>query len=833
VCVSVTPVSHYPSKTNDEKDILFISVRNGVALWYRQGNFKIAHLAAGTYEVDLHMIGYAPVKQQVTVNGDATLSFTLAVAAQTLTDVVITSLGYTTSLRRAPVPVTVISHEALTQQASTNVIDALASQPGITQVTTGPGVSKPEINGLGYNRVLTLVDGERQEDFQWGDEHGILIDPYMIYSAEIIRGPASLQYGANAVAGVIGFKTEPLPEVKGAVQGSFQSEFQTNTGLIGNSLDMAGNTGGMKWDARGSMEYSHCYWDPKDGYVWGTAWQQENARIALELDKGWGYSKLTASHLHRQIEIPDGNRDSATGRFEFDVPRGAEFDQYGNYISGTGKIFPTLSNFLSYKPNISGYQILYHDEVWWQNSINVGGKGKIGADLGYTQSIRHEIDTGTVGGENMIVHDIPYNLRYQMEDVRTGIKLTTGLNGLYEFENNYPEPPSPYIGDFEIPNYHIFDIGGYGILEKSFQRLTLSGGLRYDLRSIKGDAMYLANYDETNQTIVPAGTAGAYEQFPAFNNTYRGFSGSVGASYELPKNFYIKLNFARSFRAPAINELTSNELDPSNMFKQGDPNLKPETGYEVDLAFGKYGKDVDFEIDPFYNYINNFIFTTHLASVFGGDSIDLGAPVYKYTSATAYLTGVSLYLKIHPASAKWFEWDNGFSYIYSFLPGQTDSTRHVPFTPAPKLTSEFTFRVPETSGSIFHSSYVRFGLAYYWAQKNIYSALYDELPSLAYGLFDASIGTNFVNPRTRRIICSFMISGTNLMNIAYIDHLSRPQYFWAYNGYQDPTNFGAAASVVTNRNQGIYNMGRNVGFKVIFPFGGHKISDKEMNGMGY
>ena len=88
-------------------------------------------------------------------------------------------------------------------------------QPGIDQVTTGPGVSKPEINGLGYNRVLVLFDGERQEDFQWGDEHGILIDPYAVYSAEVIRGPASLQYGANAVAGVVSFKSEPLPETPG------------------------------------------------------------------------------------------------------------------------------------------------------------------------------------------------------------------------------------------------------------------------------------------------------------------------------------------------------------------------------------------------------------------------------------------------------------------------------------------------------------------------------------------------------------------------------------------------------------------------------------------
>ena len=133
--------------------------------------------------------------------------------------------------------------------------------------------------------------------------------------------------------------------------------------------------------------------------------------------------------------------------------------------------------------------------------LNSGGKtvlmsavGTIGADIGYTESLRHEIDTGTVGEENMAVHDIPYNIRYQVEKFNTGLKLTTGFNGMYEFEANYPEPPAPYIGDYEIPNYNLFDIGGYAILEKDFKNLTLSGGLRYDLRTINGQQMWLSNY---------------------------------------------------------------------------------------------------------------------------------------------------------------------------------------------------------------------------------------------------------------------------------------------------------------------------------------------------
>ena len=362
------------------------------------GAFAIPRIPNGSYEVDLQMIGYSTITQRVTVNGITHMDFTIAVSPITLNEVVVTSLGNRMILQRAPQPVNVITHEMFLQQSSTNVIDALAKQPGLDQVTTGPGVSKPEINGLGYNRVLTLFDGERQEDFQWGDEHGILIDPYAVYSAEVIRGPASLQYGANAEAGVVSFKSQPLSAVK-TFQGSVQSEFQTNTGLTGNSLDFNGNTGhGLRWDVRGSFEQAHSYWDPHDGYVWGTAYRQDNERAAVQLDRNWGYSKFSISRLYRQIEIPDGNRDSATGAFEFDVPLGAQYTSGGAYVPGTGKVFPTLSNFLSYNPDISGYQVLDHIEAWWQNMIYVG-EGKILADLGYTESIRHEIDTGVVGGK--------------------------------------------------------------------------------------------------------------------------------------------------------------------------------------------------------------------------------------------------------------------------------------------------------------------------------------------------------------------------------------------------------------------------------------------------
>jgi len=335
---------------------------------------------------------------------------------------------------------------------------------------------------------------------------------------------------------------------------------------------------------------------------------------------------------------------------------------------------------------------------------------------------------------------------------------------------------------------------------------------------MKGQPMYLSNYNLPNQTQVPERTPGAWVQFLPFYRKFNGFSGSIGTTYQFSENYYVKLNLAKSFRAPAINELTSNEVNPGgNLYELGDRNLKPEEGYQVDLTFGNNGKDFNFEVDGFCNYIENFIFSNRLTNSHGGDTTALGKSIFKYKANTAIIAGVAASLNIHPALLKWLELNNGFTFIYNFLPGQTDSTCHIPWTAAPRLTSELKLKLMGMSKGPISSTYVKFGLAKYWAQKNIYSAYYTELPSYPYTLFNAGIGTNFINRKTSRVICTCIINVTNLLNIVYVDHTSRTQYFWAYNDVNDPVNNGRRPSIVTNQSEGIYNMGRNIGLKIIFP----------------
>ncbi|MEP6712317.1 MAG: Plug domain-containing protein [Ferruginibacter sp.] len=119
--------------------------------------------------------------------------------------------------------IALVSKKDIDINVNNNIIDALMKTvPCLIEVTTGSNVSKPFIRGLGYNRVLTLYDAMRQEVQQWGDEHGIEIDQYGIERAEIIKGPASLTYSSDALAGVINL----IPAFQKEMTGKFMARLR-------------------------------------------------------------------------------------------------------------------------------------------------------------------------------------------------------------------------------------------------------------------------------------------------------------------------------------------------------------------------------------------------------------------------------------------------------------------------------------------------------------------------------------------------------------------------------------------------------------------------------
>jgi iron complex outermembrane receptor protein len=279
------------------------------------GKFNLTGLPRGIYLLQVSYLGYATFNQRVDLSKTTVLDVQLKSSSIETGEVVITGVSKATEIKRDPVPMVAVSKSFIDQRSGAgNVIDEIANLPGVSAVTTGPNVSKPFIHGLGYNRVVTLEDGIRQEGQQWGDEHGVEVDQNSIDRIEVIKGPASLSYGSDAIGGVVNLLTPP-PIAEGKILGSVQGIYGTNEGLMNGSFRLYGNQNGFVWGTILSAKQAKDYQNQHDGRVYATNFKEKDARVMIGLNKTWGTSYLNASLYDDQQAIPDGSRDSVTRQF--------------------------------------------------------------------------------------------------------------------------------------------------------------------------------------------------------------------------------------------------------------------------------------------------------------------------------------------------------------------------------------------------------------------------------------------------------------------------------------------------------------------------------------
>jgi len=222
------------------------------------GVFFFANVPKGHHLVEVSYVGYGAHSEYVDIRSDTKKDFILAVELIEHNEVVVTGVSKATQIKKMPTPITVVRRADIVQNVSANLIDAITRKPGISQLSTGQAISKPVIRGLGYNRVVVVNDGVRQEGQQWGDEHGIEVDEYSVNKIEILKGPGSIIYGSDAMAGVVNIITNvPVPE--GTVKGNAIANYQTNNRLRGFGANIAGNEKGFNWNAYGSYKAAADY----------------------------------------------------------------------------------------------------------------------------------------------------------------------------------------------------------------------------------------------------------------------------------------------------------------------------------------------------------------------------------------------------------------------------------------------------------------------------------------------------------------------------------------------------------------------------------------------
>jgi iron complex outermembrane recepter protein len=732
-----------------------------------KGNFSFKNLPEGRHLIEISHVGFTSVIESIDIIGETKKDYLLTEAIVENNSVIVTGVGTSTQSKKAPFQVSVLHKEELAQSSATNIIEALAKKPGVATLSTGPSISKPVIRGLGYNRVLTINDGVRQEGQQWGDEHGIEIDEASVSRVEILRGPASLIYGSDATAGVINIITN-VPVENNTIKANLFTNYQTNNKAGTLNGNIAGNIKGINWNLYGSAVAAADYQNKYDDRVFNSKFNEKNFGGYAGYNGGWGYSHILFSNFNLKAGLTEGERD--------------EQGFFVKPIAGGATVRATEADFNSTTPQIP-YQHIRHFKIASDNNFKMG-VNHLSVNIGFQHNRREEFGNPDDLNERALFFDlktITYTARLNLAE-RNNWKTSIGVNGMRQQNANKGVEQL-------IPDYNLFDIGGYVYTQKTIKKVTLSGGVRYDTRNLN-----------VKQLMDGTDVKGA-----GFKKSFANFSGSIGSAIQLTEHLNLKLNAARGFRAPSIPELASNGSHEGTIrYEYGDVNLKSEISTQLDAGVELNTPHISFGISGFYNSFGNFILYRKLQAAGGSDStVNVGGTAltaFKFDQQKATLSGVEATVDIHPHPLDWLHIENTFSYVSGRLKNPVESARHLPFIPAPRLITELRGNFKKVQKSI-RNFYIKIEADNTFAQNNIFFAFNTETATQAYTLLNAGIGASFVNARGKEI-CSLNISGNNLGDVAYQNHLSRLKY--------------SAENAVTGR-AGVFNMGRNVSFKLNFP----------------
>lgn len=716
-----------------------------------------------------------------------------------LDEVVITAVARTGFIKENPISISNVTLKMIERSNENNIIDVLAKNtPGLNALKTGPNISKPFIRGMGFNRVLTIYDGVRQEGQQWGGEHGLEIDNYNIERAEVIKGPASLVYGSDALAGVVSLLPFVPKENDGSVKGRWLTEYQSNNGLIGNGFRVSqGNTHWL-WVARASYRVAKNYFNSVDGRVFNTGFQEKNISTLVGYKSHGGYSHFNLSLYDNLQGIPDGSRDSLTRKFTQQVEEGVN-DQIKNRPLVSGEEL----NSYSLNPL---HQRIQHYRAYVNNHYEVG-KGDLQALIAFTQNIRREYNHPTLpdqAGTYLRLNTINYSVRYNAPEF-SHLETSAGLNGM--FQNNKVKDAT----NFPVPEYDLTDFGAFGVVKWRNTNWTVIGGARVDGRNIRTYDFYVGTNAVTGfqKQVFPPDTVGATLQFPSINQSFHGLSLSIGSTYHLNEVLHLKFNFSRGYRAPSISEIAANGLDAgAHILYIGNPHFVSEFSWQEDFGLFANFSAVAASVSLFNKNIENFIYLNQVTDSQGRPLTDAqGNKTFQYQQARAQLYGLEATFSWKPKNVDGLSFNNQLALCYGFnrnpiFENKKQQGEYLPFIPPARwvsnLTQEFDLkskRVPGVNLSV--------ELDYNARQGRFLELFNTETATPGYALLNLAAGATLRTSQKGSLQFQFQIN--NFFDVAYQSNMSRLKYFEYFQSSP-------------NGRSGIYSMGRNLCAKIIFSF---------------
>lgn len=792
-------IKGYVKDKNDNSPLAGVVISmpslNKAQMTNENGYFELSNISDGNYIVEFRLLGYQTLSKRIQIIGsDVNLDITLSPSAREIDEVVITTAADVVQQKENPLPIKTLDFNQLNEQPSNNIIEAIGKKDNVWTLSTGQDIAKPIIRGLGYNRTLVMVNGLRQEGQQWGDEHGVEIDQYSIEKAEIIKGPGSIMFGSDALAGVVNFI--PYKVHEDGFHGKYLGLYQQNNQMIANSLLLSYKKKDYSFYIQGAQKDASNYQNARDGKVFNTGFNERNISALFQVNKQWGYSQFFASAFHQKLNMPEGDRDSS-GIF-------LKFVKVNDTTISDAPV--TNSDLNGYKFFIP-YQQIQHYRFQNYSVFSLKNSDKIITNIGYQYNIRDEYGPDKLlekskdeneenhGNLSMHLHTIPYQFKY-IKSLDSTQLLSFGVTGMYQVHINKGE-------ELLIPDYNLLDAGGYVFYQKNFEKWTLAGGIRYDVRNINANTMYTdttGKYEPDKNLSASNGI----KKFSGFSNMYHNISASIGGTYKGWNKWLFKWNIARGFRAPSISELSANGAHEGTVrYEYGNINLKPEISHQVDIGLSYNGEHFLMEISPFANYIQNYIYYRKLSSQLGGDSLITqdGESLWAFTYGqyNALIYGGEVNIDIHPHPLDFLHIESNFSYLQGSMLNQSDSTKYLPFFPPSRWTNGIRTEWNNLKGMV-KRFFVNAEAMYVFPQDKFFKAYNTETYTPDYTIINVSAGARFKYYKNKTLT---LIAGVNnLLDAAYMDHLSRLKY--------------VRPNPLTGK--GIYNMGRNIFVRLIVDF---------------
>ena len=572
--------------------VILVVGSGAFALTDARGSFVIDRVPAGSYEVLAQRDHLTAGRQTVTVEpgGIVTADFVLGLSPVHEEVTVTASAGGTETTFEAFNAVTTVDSFDVARESAAGLGDALRNEPGIAIRSFGPGAARPIIRGFDGDRVLILEDGVRTGDLgsESGD-HGVAVDPNSAERIEIVRGPATLLYGSNAVGGLVNVIT-PHESTRASLLEGTRAQLSADLGSAnaqaGTNVGLQHARNGMRYWAGGSTRRTGDYATPL-GTVENSATESANARAGV----GWSGDRLFAS---AGVTLNDG-RYGVPFAGEFHGHHEVHSDGHGDDPGGEAAIaLDWQRRALRFDVGLQGLANRVVEGV--QLSLNA-------IDWGHDEL---EIEGGN---ENVGTR---YDNRVYILRADVDQRQTEHLSGRFGAWTQ--------IRDFEAagvealaPRTDLSSFAAFAYEELSLGRFRVQFGGRVDRDNYHVAERAGGDADDDGHD---GHDHGVLEAPDARDRGFAGASASVGLHADLGAGNALVSNLTRSHRAPAIEELYNFGPHVGTLsFDVGNPDLDAESTLGLDLSLRHRGDGVRADLNFFVYDIDNFIFGNRTGEV--------------------------------------------------------------------------------------------------------------------------------------------------------------------------------------------------------------------------